>query len=107
MSLDETSRERITRLLIETTTPLSAREIALELGLDPRTGERIVYEHLSHIAKTIRRQSGGKLALYMIPPRCRNCGYVFKDLSKPRKPSRCPKCKSERIDPPRFKIFEA
>jgi len=107
LSLNETTRERIIRLLMESKTPLSARDIALELGLDPKLGERMVYEHLLHIAKTIRRQSGGRLALYMMPPKCRNCGYVFKNLDKPRKPSRCPRCKSERIDPPLFKIFES
>ncbi len=88
-------------------TPLSAQEIALELGLDPRHGEKLVYEHLKHIAKTIRRQSKGKLSLYMIPPRCRNCGYVFRDLDKPRKPSKCPRCKSQRIDQPLFKIMSS
>lgn len=101
-----TIREKILRILLEAKEPLDAYMIALEAGLDPSTSEKEVYEHLIHIAKTTRRRSKGKLLLYMIPPRCRDCGYVFKDLRKPRKPSRCPRCKSQRITPPLFKIME-
>lgn len=106
MYTEGTIRERIIKILMETKEPLDAYTIALEVGLDPNISEKEVYEHLTHIAKTIRRQSKGKLLLYMIPPQCRNCGYVFKDLRKPRKPSRCPRCKSQRITPPLFKIME-
>lgn len=99
----ETLRERIKKLLIETDFPLSVDEIAFNLGLDPKN-KNIVYEHLKHIAKTIKRESRGELMLYMIPPKCRNCGYIFKSLSKPKKPSKCPKCYSQRIDSPKFII---
>ncbi len=102
-----TVREKIIRVLMETRSPLSAQEIAVLVGLDPRTGEKEVYQHLRHIAKTVRRKSGGRLALYMVPPRCRDCGYVFQDLREPRKPSKCPRCRSQRIEPPRFYIAEA
>ncbi len=89
---------------MEARRPLTAREIAELVGLDPSTGEREVYEHLRHVAKTLRRRLGGRAALYMVPPSCRDCGYVFTDLTEPRRPSRCPRCKSERISPPRFYI---
>ena len=102
--VEETIRERIIRVLMESRTPLTAREIAELVGLDPVRGEREVYEHLRHIAKTLRRRYGGRAVLYMIPPRCRSCGYVFRDLREPRRPSRCPRCRSERIEPPRFYI---
>ena len=105
MSEEGTIREKIVRLLMETQRPLTASEIASILGL-PVGSEREVYEHLSHIAKTVRRKSGGRLALYMVPPQCRKCGYVFKDLDKPRKPSKCPRCNSQWIDPPKFYIAE-
>jgi len=104
VSGEGTIRERIVKLLMETQRPLSASEIASMLGL-PAGSEREVYEHLRHIAKTVRRMSGGKLALYMVPPQCKKCGYVFK-LDKPRKPSKCPRCNSQWIDPPRFYIAE-
>ena len=101
-----TIRERILRLLIASRRPLSAREIAELVGLDPVRGEREVYEHLRHLAKTLRRRHGGRAVLYMIPPRCRDCGYVFTDLDRPRRPSRCPRCHSQRIEPPRFYVEE-
>lgn len=104
--LNETIREKITRILRESETPLSAREIAVLVGLPLANGERVVYEHLKHIAKTVWRTSHGKESLFMIPPKCIECGYVFKDLREPRKPSKCPRCKSQRIEPPRFKIME-
>jgi len=99
---DLTVRERIEALLIESKEPLTAGEISLLLGLDLKDNE--VYSHLTHIAKSIRRRSGGELILYMLPPQCPNCGYIFKNLTKPKKPSRCPRCKGERITPPRFII---
>jgi len=95
----ETLRERMIKLLIETNEPLSAREIALELGID---SERLVYEELKHVAKTIKRRG---LTLYIQPAYCKKCGYVFKD-AKIKKPSKCPKCKSQWIEPPRFIIRE-
>ncbi|MCD6300900.1 MAG: transcriptional regulator [Staphylothermus sp.] len=99
-----TLREKIMKLLMESKEPLSVNEIAAIIGLSPRD-KHIVYDALTHIARTIKRKSGGKLELVMIPPTCKKCGYVFKDLKKPRKPSKCPRCKSERINPPLFKII--
>ncbi len=96
-------RERIVDILRRSDRPLTVHEIALELGLEPGR-ESEIYEHLEHIAKSIRRESGFREALIMELPRCKKCGYVFRDLKKPRKPSRCPRCKSEWIEPPRFKI---
>ncbi|NPA85137.1 MAG: transcriptional regulator [Crenarchaeota archaeon] len=93
----ETTRERMMKLLSEASTPLSARDIALELGLD---SERAVYEELKHVAKSIRR-SGKRL--YIQPAYCRKCGYVFKD-AQIKRPSKCPRCKSQWIEPPRFII---
>ncbi len=101
---EDSIRKRIMKLLEESATPLTARHIIDYLGLDIEPKD--VYEHLRHIAKTIRRVSGGRKVLVMRPPICRSCGYVFKDLDRPRKPSRCPRCKSEWIEPPAFKIIE-
>jgi len=98
--LEGTYRERIYRLLREAGRPLTAEEIALELGITPRE----VYEHLRHLARSVYSRSGGGEVLLMEPPRCRRCGYVFKDLEAPRRPSRCPRCKSEWIEPPRFTV---
>lgn len=94
-----TLRMRIMVLLMRTGRSLTAREIAIEVGLGPK-GERRVYSDLGHVAKSLKSRYG--FALLMDPPRCSSCGYVFSTMRKPRKPNRCPKCKSERIEAPRF-----
>ena len=99
---DLTVREKIEALLIEAKEALSAEEISLFLGLDLNDSE--IYSHLTHIAKSVRRRSSGGLILYMLPPQCPKCGFIFKNLNKPKKPSKCPRCRSERILPPRFII---
>jgi len=95
------TRERIVELLTKSDEPLTIDEIADSLGLD-RSKRSEIYEHLTHIAKSVKQKG---LILVMVPPKCKSCGYVFKDLTKPRKPSKCPRCRSERIYPPRFKIL--
>ncbi len=106
MGEDDTVRRRIMKLLEETDTPLTVNEIVAILDLNLTSTE--VYGHLRHIARTVRRSSGGRKALLMKPPVCRSCGYVFSDMTgKPRKPSKCPKCHSEWIEPPAFIIREA
>lgn len=102
-SLDLTTREKILELLLKSEKPLTAEDIIVELGLRATPNE--VYEHLRHIAKTLKRAYGGSYFLAMIPPACRSCGYVFKGLEEPKKPSKCPKCRSQRIAPPAFKIM--
>ena len=102
---EDTIRKQIMKLLQETDMPLTAEEISLNLGHELTPSQ--VYDHLRHIAKTIRRTSGGKLVLVMRPPICRKCGYVFKEIKKPRAPSKCPKCHSQWIDPPAFMITES
>lgn len=80
--------------------PLDVHQIALALGIE-RSDAQSLYEDLEHIAKSLR---GKGRVLLMIPPTCKSCGYVFRDLSKPKRPSKCPKCRSERITNPQFII---
>jgi predicted Zn-ribbon and HTH transcriptional regulator len=103
LGIDEGSlRERIAKFLESTEEPLTAEAIAQIFGIDVKD----IYIHLTHIAKSVHRLSNGKKKLLMIPPRCKKCGYIFKDLDKPKKPSRCPRCKSEWIESPKFIIKE-
>jgi predicted Zn-ribbon and HTH transcriptional regulator len=46
------------------------------------------------------------LRLRTEPARCTACGFVFGDRAERRlhTPSRCPRCRSERISEPRFRI---
>ncbi len=102
---EDTIRRRIMKLLEETDTPLTVNEITAMLNINLTPAE--VYGHLRHIARTVKRSSEGRKALLMRPPACRSCGYVFSDMvDRPRKPSRCPRCRSEWIEPPAFIIDE-
>ncbi len=96
----ESRRERIIRVLMDADEPLDVFQIACILGLSPREAQSL-YEDLRHVARTLKSRG---LTLLMAPPACKTCGYVFKDLRKPRKPSKCPRCRSERISPPRFTV---
>lgn len=62
-----------------------------------------ILEDISHIEKSVRPQE----ELIMTPAQCRKCGFIFKDRSKFKKPSKCPKCKGMRIREPEFQIQKA
>lgn len=91
----ETRRERIFRLLRESDEPLSVDQISNLLGLDKKD----VLDDIRHIA---RSSQNSEWQLVMVPPRCLKCGYVF-NIQEPKKPSKCPKCKAERVSSPSFK----
>ncbi len=91
-----TLRAEIIRLLMEHREGLNVREICQLLDLEPER-EREVYSHLKAIARILRRKG---FRLLMLPPRCKECGFEFNKL----RVSKCPKCKSERIEAARFKI---
>ena len=74
-----------------------ARTLSRQLGIR----EKEVYAHIPHIIRTVSAM--GK-TLTVVSAECNTCGYIFRDRKKISKPGRCPKCKNERIDPPRFKI---
>ncbi len=64
-----------------------------------------ILEDLHHIAKSIKPQR----ELVMLPAECKICHFVFKerqDKAKFKKPTKCPKCNSERILAPTFCIRE-
>ena len=92
-----TVREKIVLLLKRSEKPLTAKEIKEILGIEK---EKEVYEHLNHIAKSSKHK---EYELIVFLPYCRDCNYVFK-LDIIKKPSRCPRCKSENIEPPKFLI---
>mgnify|MGYP000073555243 CR=1 FL=1 len=100
-----TRRERILEVLRNSNRPLTVVEIAERLNIkDPKIVKEI-YNDLKHVGKTLYRETGGRETLVMIPPQCLNCGYVFKDRSKVKRPSKCPRCRSERISQPSFMIL--
>lgn len=57
--------------------------------------------HLEHLARSLPHQG---LVLEVDPARCVACEFEFEDRRRFGRPSRCPRCKSERIEPPRFSV---
>lgn len=95
-----TVRERILRYLMEREGEFfTAEEIARGVGEDLAPPD--VYRHIHHIAKTVRGFFGGRAYIAIKYPICLKCGYIIK-VGKPRKPSRCPRCRSTWVSEPEF-----
>lgn len=91
----QTVRQRIIALLSES--EYSARDISQAL----RIREKEVYDHLSHIARTLTSQ---KRELKVTPAQCLQCEYVFGDRKRFTGPGRCPRCKGEHIQEPKYRV---
>lgn len=89
-----TVRQQIIQLLSRDT--LSARELSQEL----RIAEREVWGHLDHVAQSVAPTH----KLIVEPAVCLNCGFQFRKRERWRKPSKCPRCRSEFISAPRFRV---
>jgi predicted Zn-ribbon and HTH transcriptional regulator len=90
----ETTRRRIAEYLREKEATPS--ELSEELEIHVRS----VYSHLPHVARSVE---GDKERLLVAPPECADCG--FSDFDDPlARPSRCPSCKSERIEEPVLRV---
>lgn len=92
-----TTREKIFYLLKYADEPLTAKQIMKILDIKK---EKEVYDHIYHLSKSSKRKD---YIVIVFPPVCENCGYIF-NLEYPKRPSKCPLCKSERIRPPSFLI---
>lgn len=76
----------------------SSRQLADLLGMP----EREIEHHLEHVVKTLARDRTRQFLLE--PSACLDCGFEFRNRTKLRRPSRCPKCRSEAISAPRYGI---
>lgn len=90
-----TTRKQIIDLLVQG--EWDARRLSQALGIR----EKEVYAHLPHIQRSLTTRGR---TLSITPARCAACGYEFSDRKKISRPSRCPKCRQERIEPPLFEI---
>ncbi|MFZ1985720.1 MAG: transcriptional regulator [Desulfatitalea sp.] len=90
-----TLRQQIIALLTEK--PMDILALSQCLGLR----EKEILTHLPHIAKSMTGR-GGRLRLQ--PARCEGCGFEFKERRRLSPPSRCPRCKTARIQGPWYRI---
>ena len=100
----ETTRQRIADALRED--PRTASDLAEALSLPTPT----VYEHLEHVSQSVADgeadgdgNGDADEEFLVAPPTCRECGFDGFD-DPVNEPSRCPECKSERIEEPAFVI---
>jgi predicted Zn-ribbon and HTH transcriptional regulator len=77
--------------------PLTARELSARVGIP----EKQVAGHLEHLARSLR---AARERLGVEPARCQACGFVFRKRDRLTRPSRCPVCRGEHLDAPRFAI---
>ncbi|GKT07649.1 transcriptional regulator [Desulforhabdus sp. TSK] len=93
--MDETIRQRMIELLAGG--EYTDRDLSQFLGIS----EKDVVYHLEHIARSVQ---GQKRKLKVIPARCMECGFTFEDRRRFSKPGRCPRCKGEHLQDPRYHI---
>lgn len=74
-----------------------------ELRRELEAPARLLEDDLRHLERSLRC---GAQRLRIEPARCRSCGFTFQDRSSRHlhAPGRCPRCRSERIADPRFRI---
>jgi transcriptional regulator len=97
-NIDETIRRRMILLLTER--EMGARELSQSLGIR----EKEVYDHLTHMGRSVSAQ-GKRLLVH--PAKCLLCGYVFEDRKRVSPPSRCPRCKRTHIQRPLYAVRES
>jgi hypothetical protein len=93
---DATTRQRIADAL--RAGPHDATDLSETLGISRASA----YRHLRHVAQTVDGDDGDEQFL-VAPPECRECGFSAFD-DPVNYPSRCPECRSERIEEAVFKI---
>ena len=76
---------------------LTAREISARTSMR----EKDVAEHLEHLDRSLRRQ-GERLVVE--PARCLACEAEIGGRGRFTTPGRCPRCRSERVAPPAFRV---
>ena len=89
-----TIRQRIADLLSHE--DLSLADLAARMGMPIKE----VLPHLNHVQRSVRPPR----RFLVQPAECESCGFIFKDRRKLNPPGRCPKCKSNRILEPRYRI---
>lgn len=76
---------------------MTALQLSSALGI----AEKAIPAHLEHLRKSAE---GTDERFEVDPPVCNRCDYVFRERDRLTRPSRCPQCKGERIEAPRFRL---
>ncbi len=90
---NQTLRQSILECLEEG--PITARELSARV----RIREKDVASHLEHLEKSLRRS---RRRLVIRPAECMKCGFRFEGRRRFSRPSACPRCRGQRIEPPVF-----
>ncbi|HTV21276.1 MAG TPA: hypothetical protein VMG12_21465 [Polyangiaceae bacterium] len=77
--------------------PKGLDELSRELGVS----EKQLPDALEKLRRSL--QHAGE-SLHQTAPRCLACSFEFDGRTRAKKPSRCPRCSSERLTKPRFWI---
>lgn len=91
----ETPRQAIRRILA------TGPHTTYELSALVHAPEREIASHLEHLARSLQR---GDERLEVEPSQCRGCGYVFRERQRLSRPGACPKCRSQHVSAPVFRI---
>lgn len=75
----------------------SQADLSRELGVS----EKVLPDALDKLRRSLQHESE---RLYVEPPRCVACGFEFEDRTRAKRPSRCPRCSSERLTKSRYRI---
>lgn len=93
-----TLRQQIVALLQQRA--VTAKDLSMAIGMP----EKQVYDHLEHIRRSFHQQ--GK-PLRIEPARCKKCGFVFEKRQRFHKPGKCPVCRGQTIEEPRFSLLSS
>ncbi|MDD2388125.1 MAG: transcriptional regulator [Desulfobacterales bacterium] len=83
-----TLRQKMADLLAQEV--MNARDLSQALSIT----EKEVYDHLTHLEQSLKRQ---KKKLIVIPYQCLECGYAFRNRKRLTRPGRCPHCREGHI----------
>ncbi len=97
----ETRRQRLIKILKTHKILLDLRSIIKELEY---SSKKALIEDIKSVSKTLKYDG---IHLRINPSTCASCGFIFKQKIESLKiPSKCPKCKQERINWPSVEIKE-
>ena len=90
-------RQKIIELLMNTDRPLSVEEMGYILKVDSEDIKR----DLPRIQEAMERKG---YRMEVVPARCKKCGFEFEPSL--RIPSKCPRCRSQWLEPPRLRLVK-